>query len=230
MAFVTNHGYLDNPTFRGMRCGLLETFPYIDVVDLHGNVKHGAAERDESVFTTQQGMALSLLIAPPECKSQPVVRRADLRGPRAEKLAHLAAPNGDAIAFDSIQPQAPQYGFHHEAVPRAHEYEQFWPIDEIMPVNTTAIVTARDALVIAFTREDSSNVSTGFAISRSPTNKFAASCFRVRAPASIRRATRAGGNCAPLASDWRPTNIGRSIFARVSTARLIGGSSTGRRR
>ena len=86
VALVTNHGFLDNPTFRGMRCGLLKTFPRIDVVDLHGNVKHGAAERDESVFTTQQGMALSLLIAPPECTSQSVVHRADLRGGARRKI------------------------------------------------------------------------------------------------------------------------------------------------
>jgi predicted helicase len=154
VAFVTNHGYLDNPTFRGMRCGLLETFNEFEVVDLHGNVKHGAAARDESVFTTQQGMALSLLIAGPDKKRPHVVRRADLRGSRREKLDLLSQPDVAAIAFDAIRPQAPNYFFHAESTAHNGEYERFWPIDEILPVNTTAIVTARDSLVIAFTREE----------------------------------------------------------------------------
>ncbi|MCA9223657.1 MAG: hypothetical protein KDA71_25275, partial [Planctomycetales bacterium] len=39
VGFVTNHGYLDNTTFRGMRHAMLETFEQIDVFDLHGNRK-----------------------------------------------------------------------------------------------------------------------------------------------------------------------------------------------
>ncbi|MFM6012944.1 MAG: N-6 DNA methylase, partial [Dolichospermum sp.] len=39
LAFITNHGYLDNPTFRGMRQSLMETFDEIYVLDLHGNSK-----------------------------------------------------------------------------------------------------------------------------------------------------------------------------------------------
>ena len=39
LGFITNHGYLDNPTFRGMRWHLLKTFDKIYVLDLHGNSK-----------------------------------------------------------------------------------------------------------------------------------------------------------------------------------------------
>ncbi len=39
LGFITNHGYLDNPTFRGMRWHLLKTFDKIWVLDLHGNAK-----------------------------------------------------------------------------------------------------------------------------------------------------------------------------------------------
>jgi len=39
LAFITNHGYLDNPTFRGMRQSLMQTFDEIYVLDLHGNSK-----------------------------------------------------------------------------------------------------------------------------------------------------------------------------------------------
>ena len=39
LAFITNHGYLDNPTFRGMRQQLMDTFTDIYVLNLHGNSK-----------------------------------------------------------------------------------------------------------------------------------------------------------------------------------------------
>jgi len=35
LAFITNHGYLDNPTFRGMRQSLMQSFDDIYVLDLH---------------------------------------------------------------------------------------------------------------------------------------------------------------------------------------------------
>jgi len=39
LVFITNHGYLDNPTFRGMRQQLMKTFNEIYIMDLHGNSK-----------------------------------------------------------------------------------------------------------------------------------------------------------------------------------------------
>jgi predicted helicase len=39
LAFITNHGYLDNPTFRGMRQSLMNAFSDIYVFDLHGSSK-----------------------------------------------------------------------------------------------------------------------------------------------------------------------------------------------
>jgi predicted helicase len=37
VAMITNHAYLDNPTFRGMRQSLMKTFDEIYILDLHGN-------------------------------------------------------------------------------------------------------------------------------------------------------------------------------------------------
>lgn len=37
VAMITSHGYIDNPTFRGMRWHLRKTFDLIYVLDLHGN-------------------------------------------------------------------------------------------------------------------------------------------------------------------------------------------------
>ena len=68
LGFVTNHSYLDNPTFRGMRQSLMATFDEIYVLDLHGNSKK--KERapdggdDENVFDIQQGVAIGLFVKP----------------------------------------------------------------------------------------------------------------------------------------------------------------------
>ncbi|MEE9435018.1 MAG: type ISP restriction/modification enzyme [Sphingorhabdus sp.] len=62
LGFITNHGYLDNPTFRGMRWHLLKTFDKIYVLDLHGNSKKKEVcpdgSPDKNVFDIMQGVAI----------------------------------------------------------------------------------------------------------------------------------------------------------------------------
>ena len=66
LAFITNHGYLDNPTFRGMRQSLMQTFDDIYVLDLHGNSKKKERTpdggKDENVFDIQQGVAIGIFV------------------------------------------------------------------------------------------------------------------------------------------------------------------------
>ncbi|MFN8797817.1 MAG: N-6 DNA methylase [Pseudanabaena sp.] len=66
LAFVTNHGYLDNPTFRGMRQSLAKSFNWIRILDLHGNSKKKETAvdgtKDENVFDIQQGVAVCIMI------------------------------------------------------------------------------------------------------------------------------------------------------------------------
>ena len=66
LAFITNHSYLDNPTFRGMRRSLLQSFDEIYILDLHGNRKKQEqtpnGSKDENVFDIQQGVAISIFV------------------------------------------------------------------------------------------------------------------------------------------------------------------------
>ncbi|WP_202924921.1 N-6 DNA methylase [Myxacorys almedinensis] len=66
LAFITNHGYLDNPTFRGMRQSLEQTFDEIYLMDLHGNSRKKEVSPDGSpdknVFDIQQGVAVCLMV------------------------------------------------------------------------------------------------------------------------------------------------------------------------
>ena len=66
LAFINNHSFLDNPTFRGMRWSLLKTFDKIYVLDLHGNAKKKEAApdggKDENVFDIQQGVSINIFV------------------------------------------------------------------------------------------------------------------------------------------------------------------------
>ena len=66
LGFITNHSYLDNPTFRGMRQSLMNSFDEIYVLDLHGNSlkkeKASDGSKDENVFDIQQGVAIAFMI------------------------------------------------------------------------------------------------------------------------------------------------------------------------
>jgi type I restriction-modification system DNA methylase subunit len=66
LGFITNHSYLDNPTFRGMRQSLMKTFDEIYLLDLHGNSKKKERTpdggKDENVFDIQQGVAIGIFV------------------------------------------------------------------------------------------------------------------------------------------------------------------------
>jgi predicted helicase len=69
LAFITNHAYLDNITFRGMRQSLMNTFDEIYILDLHGSAKKRDVPpdggKDENVFDIQQGVAIALMVKLP---------------------------------------------------------------------------------------------------------------------------------------------------------------------
>lgn len=72
LAFISNNGYLDNPTFRGMRQSLMQTFDKIYILDLHGSSKKKETapdgSKDENVFDIQQGVAICIMVKNPEGK------------------------------------------------------------------------------------------------------------------------------------------------------------------
>ncbi|MES2017966.1 MAG: type ISP restriction/modification enzyme [Pseudomonadota bacterium] len=70
VALITPHGWLDNPTFRGMRAQLMRDFDQIFVLDLHGNLKKKETTPtafvdqgiDKNVFDIEQGVAITFLV------------------------------------------------------------------------------------------------------------------------------------------------------------------------
>jgi len=165
LAFITNHGYLDNPTFRGMREKLLKSFSEIYLLNLHGNAKKrervpeyvqralGIGEQDENVFDIQQGVAIGIFVKEPAKPSPAKVYYADLWGTREHKYQWLVEHNVENTNWGIVKPTSPFYFFVPRLEEGREEYESWWQITDIMPLNVTGIVTARDQFVIDFQAE-----------------------------------------------------------------------------
>jgi hypothetical protein len=153
LTFVTNHGYLDNPTFRGMRQSLMKTFDDIYVLDLHGNSKKkeccADGSKDENVFDIQQGVSICLFVKKLGGNQELAnVYHADLYGMRDFKYNWLGQNSITTTQWENLTPQSPFYLFVPQNTDNLSEYEQGWKVTDIFPVNSTGIVTARDSFVI----------------------------------------------------------------------------------
>lgn len=158
LAFVTNHGYLDNPTFRGMRQSLLNDFDEIYILDLHGNSKKketaldGSA--DKNVFDIQQGVAIGIFIKHQNKKpSATKIQHAHLFGERKSKYQWLAEHDIKNTDWTTLKPQAPFYLFAPQNTDLLPEYNRGWKITEMMPLNGVGMTTARDYFAIDFDKE-----------------------------------------------------------------------------
>ncbi|MBN2208305.1 MAG: N-6 DNA methylase [Candidatus Coatesbacteria bacterium] len=168
VSMITNHSYLDNPTFRGMRLNLTQAFDEIYVLDLHGNVKKKEVAPDGSedgnVFEIQQGVAISILVDLPKgMMTSRAVSHGHIWGDQQEKYDWL---NGHQVAgtdWTDLKPETPSYWF----VPRDStlqaEYEAGSKITDVMPVNSVGIVTARDSLTTQFSSSEIWDVLREFA-------------------------------------------------------------------
>lgn len=158
LAFVTNHGYLDNPTFRGMRQSLMKTFDDIYVLDLHGNSKKKErcpdGSKDENVFDIQQGVSINIFVKHLNGnKEKATVHHADLWGDREFKYNWLGKNDLTTTQWTTLQPQSPFYLFVPQNNNLKAEYEQGWKITEAMPINVNGFMTHRDHFAIDFEKE-----------------------------------------------------------------------------
>jgi predicted helicase len=160
IGYVLGSGLIDNTSFGGLRHALLTSFDRVAIVNLHGAVKRGLeiadGVRDESVFGIEQGVAL-LLLTKHGMSPEPLgeFQCCDLKGARHDKLQKLAAATrGTApLPFDRVTPQPPRLIFSASNEPLWREFQNGIPLDEIFIRSSSAIVTARDSLVVAHSKE-----------------------------------------------------------------------------
>lgn len=167
LGFITNHGYLDNPTFRGMRWHLLKTFDRIWVLDLHGNVKKKETtpegKPDQNVFDIQQGVSIIIGIKKKgDGKGLADVMHGDLWGTRAAKYEALEGAGLSSLVFEPLKCPASQYPF----VKRNHEllgqYKDGFLLSEMMAVNSMGVMTKRDKIAVQFTKDEVNSTISDF--------------------------------------------------------------------
>lgn len=160
LGFITNHSYLDNPTFRGMRQHLMNHFDEIYILDLHGNSlkkeKCPDGSKDENVFDIRQGVAIGFFIKNKEksptneCK----VFHSERWGLREKKYEWLSSHDKETTEWDEIQPRSPYYFFVPKKEKYRAKYDTFWKITENIPINSVGLFTARDGLTIKWSPDE----------------------------------------------------------------------------
>ncbi len=157
LAFITNHGYLDNPTFRGMRQHLMKHFTDIYVIDLHGSVRKGerafAGTKDENVFDIQQGVAIGIFVKEAQGTGPARVHYAQLWGERQGKFTWLSDHNVATTKWLDVKVQPDLYLFTPQTGNFREEYQQGWRITDVMAEYSTGIQTHRDRFVFDFDSE-----------------------------------------------------------------------------
>ena len=156
LAFINPHGFLDNPTFRGMRWNLLKTYDKIYTLDLHGNSKKNETALDGSadvnVFDIMQGVSINIFIKTGKKKVNELgkVFHYDLFGKREMKYDFLSEKSLKTVDFKELKPEKPFLFFVPKSAKGADVYENGFRVDELFSFNVTGIVTARDNFVIDF--------------------------------------------------------------------------------
>ena len=172
LGFITNHSYLDNPTFRGMRRSLMDSFSEIYLLDLHGNTlkkeKCPDGSKDENVFDIRQGVAIALFIKhSPELVEgtkrnppYPTLEKGDkggfhsevyhsqIWGLRKKKYDWLSENDIKTAKWNKLSPKSEFYLFIPREEKLLRSYEKYPKITEIFPLYGVGMTTARDSFVI----------------------------------------------------------------------------------
>ncbi|MEK6766352.1 MAG: type ISP restriction/modification enzyme [Planctomycetota bacterium] len=157
LGFITNHSYLDNPTFRGMRQSLMKSFNDIYLLDLHGNSLKKEicpdGSKDENVFDIQQGVAIALFIKKRNVKERCKVYHHEKWGLRENKYDWLLKNDINTTKWKKLSPKTEFYFFIPRDEKLSKTYEKYLKVTDIFPVNSVGIVTSRDNFVIDFNKD-----------------------------------------------------------------------------
>jgi len=160
VAMITAHGYIDNPTFRGMRWHLMQTFDEIYVLDLHGNSKKKEKDldggKDENVFAIQQGVAILVGVKRTNKSTKKLARvsRADCYGMRKMKFDYLNKNSLETMEWREIQPSGPNYEWVDRDTETQGKYREGFSVTELFPISSVGVVTGRDDMSIRPTKAE----------------------------------------------------------------------------
>ena len=161
VGFINNNGFIDNPTFRGMRWSLLKSFDDIYIFNLHGDSKKRESApdggKDENVFDIMQGVSINIFVKRKNARNGgalAVVHYADRYGEREDKYAFLDQNGIEKIKWQTLVPQAPYYFFVPKDFGPQEEYEKGFSIAELIREQSMGSVSANDDLNVSITEAE----------------------------------------------------------------------------
>ncbi|MBP6855066.1 MAG: N-6 DNA methylase [Candidatus Pacebacteria bacterium] len=175
VGMITAHGYIDNPTFRGMRWHLRNTFDTIYVVDLHGNSNKKETTpdsgKDENVFDIKTGVSILFGVKKRnvENKSLADVYKLDLYGLREEKFEVLEKVSFESVKWQKLPTETELWVLEGRG---KSEYMEGFSVAGVFPKNTTGIVTGIDRLSIFETKEELEKTTRAILNSNDPYTEF----------------------------------------------------------
>ena len=157
IGYIMNHAFIDNPTFRGMRWHLMETFDDIFILDIHGNVMKKEISpsglKNENVFDIQQGVAITIMSKLRNPQAVTNIHHGDIWGTRSEKYAILKTYLIQDLAKTKLNPQEKFYFFYEHQNQHSQEYMKWLQLSEIFNVYAGGFITARDHFVVDTNKE-----------------------------------------------------------------------------
>lgn len=159
IGFINPHGFIDNPTFRGMRWQLLRTFDRVYVLNLHGNSKKKEVcpdgSKDENVFDIMQGVSINMLVKTGKKQANELgkVYYADLLGLKTDKFDFLDTHDIRNVDYKEVEPQEPMFFFVPTNVEGMEEYEKGFSIPELFTDNSVGVVTTKDEFLVCEERD-----------------------------------------------------------------------------
>jgi len=159
LAFINPHGFLDNPTFRGMRWNLLKTYDKIYTIDLHGNAKKKETAPDGSadvnVFDIMQGVSINIFIKTGKKKPDKLgkVFHFDLFGKREAKYDFLVETSFKNIPYKEIELNAPMYFMLQNVLENQLDDSNSFILSDLFIKYGMGIATGDDKEYISFDRQ-----------------------------------------------------------------------------
>jgi len=172
LAFINPHGFLDNPTFRGMRWNLLKTYDKIYTIDLHGNSKKKEVcpdgTPDTNVFDIMQGVAITIFVKTGKKKTSELgkVFHYDLYGKRDFKYDFLNKHSLKTIPYQELPSIPPMFFMVKKDFSKQIQFDKGFMLSDIFNVFGMGIATGNDKQYVSIdkevlkTRFDDSNLVT----------------------------------------------------------------------
>ena len=160
LGFITNHGYLDNPTFRGMRWHLLKTFDKIWVVDLHGSTKKQEqspdGSPDKNVFDIMPGVAVIIAFKSAMKNQMPLaeVFHGEVWGDRETKYKNLWKHSHHQIVKSQLTMREPQFQLVFRDFGAEKNYNAGFNVSKLFLSGTLGFQTHRDDFAVSFSKQE----------------------------------------------------------------------------